>query len=154
MDLDEEDDTDDQQEEGLLIEADNEMAGLEIQEAILQADRSELESRPVYIDSLPLPEETVRDFSQVEPLLPDAKEYVLDILATLTGQGTALNPAPFPDEEKDEALNGMVNLLKGTVERGEGNSALLVGARGVGKTRVSCLLCFPTISNLRPLPEP
>lgn len=71
------------------------------------------------------------------PLPPGAKPYVRKMLDNLTGRNIAVDPLPFAEEDKNEALNGLVNLLKGTVERGEGNSALIVGARGVGKTRVS-----------------
>jgi origin recognition complex subunit 4 len=71
------------------------------------------------------------------PLLPEARQHILNILSTLTGHHTSRSPPPFVDEETNEALQGLVNLLKGTVERGEGNSALVVGPRGSGKTRVS-----------------
>lgn len=39
--------------------------------------------------------------------------------------------------DENEALTQLVNLLRGTVDRGEGNSCLVVGAKGSGKTRVS-----------------
>ena len=65
-----------------------------------------------------------------------ARPHVLSILSTLTFQNIALDPPPFFDEDTNEALAGLVNLLRATVERGEGNSALVVGPRGVGKTRV------------------
>lgn len=71
------------------------------------------------------------------PLPAGARPHVLQILSTLTARHVASNPPAFDDEDSNEALQGLVNLLKGTVERGEGNSALLVGPRGVGKTRVS-----------------
>lgn len=76
---------------------------------------------------------------EVIPLPAGAEECVRGILDTLTGRRIAFDPPPFANEEKNEALNGLVNLFKGTVERGEGNSALLTGARGVGKTRVSLI---------------
>lgn len=81
------------------------------------------------------------------PLPPGAKPYAKMMLEVLTGRGAATKPEPFAHEEKNEALNGLVNLLKGTVERGEGNSALIVGARGVGKTRVR-ILSFHELSSL------
>lgn len=71
----------------------------------------------------------------VAPLPVNARPHVLRILATLTGSEG--EPAPFDNEEDNEALQGLVSLLRGTVERGEGNSALITGPRGVGKTRVS-----------------
>jgi origin recognition complex subunit 4 len=77
------------------------------------------------------------DPGAVKPLLPAARQHILRILSTLTGSGIARDPSPFADEDTNEALQGLVNLLKGTVERGEGNSAMLVGPRGTGKTRVS-----------------
>ena len=43
---------------------------------------------------------------------------------------------PFDAEDENGTLKGLVNVLRGTVCRGEGNSALLVGPRGCGKTRV------------------
>ena len=140
LDLDEDEDMEEPQEEDLQIGEDFAMDGMDLPMSMQSVDRSDMEANPVYIDTLPMPEETRRDDSQIEPLLPEAKGYVLDILDTLTGRQTSLNPPSFPEEEKNEALNGIVNLLRGTVERGEGNSALLVGARGVGKSRVSHLL--------------
>lgn len=74
---------------------------------------------------------------EIQPLPAAARSHVLDILATLTGVSAGINPPPFHDEDTNEALQGLVNLLRGTVERGEGNSALVVGPRGSGKTRVS-----------------
>lgn len=71
------------------------------------------------------------------PLPPNARQHVLRILSTLTGSDR--QPSPFDNEEDNEALQGLVSLLRGTVERGEGNSALVTGPRGVGKTRVSQL---------------
>lgn len=85
----------------------------------------------------PVPEPIAR---HMEPLSAGARVLMLDVLGTLSGRGVAYDPPPFAHEDKNEALNGVLHLLKGTVERGEGNSALLVGARGVGKTRVSSIL--------------
>jgi origin recognition complex subunit 4 len=42
-----------------------------------------------------------------------------------------------PASSETESVLGLTSLLTGTVERGEGNSCLLIGARGSGKTRVS-----------------
>jgi origin recognition complex subunit 4 len=70
----------------------------------------------------------------VPSLPPKAQPRMLTVLETLTGQER--QPAPLPDEESNEALQGVVSLLRGTVERGEGNSALVTGPRGAGKTRV------------------
>ena len=71
-----------------------------------------------------------------KPLPSGAKPYVLKILETLESREIASNPPAFEDEKKNESLAGLVSLLKGTVDRGEGNSALVVGPRGSGKTRV------------------
>ena len=71
------------------------------------------------------------------PLPPSARAHMINILSTLTSQSTSIHPPPFANEESNEPLHGLLNILRGTVERGEGNSALVVGARGVGKTRVS-----------------
>lgn len=42
-----------------------------------------------------------------------------------------------------EAVQGLSNLLLGTAERGEGNSCLVIGARGAGKTTVSAHFNYP-----------
>jgi origin recognition complex subunit 4 len=75
----------------------------------------------------------------ISPLSAFARQHVTDILATITSQNISSNPAPVVNEEQNEALQGLLKLLQGTVERGEGNSALLTGPRGVGKTRVSLI---------------
>ncbi|WWC64824.1 uncharacterized protein I303_107438 [Kwoniella dejecticola CBS 10117] len=86
--------------------------------------------------------------------IPDpAKAYLRRVLSMLNSQGVSTKPPPFIDEEKNEALSGIVNLLKGTVERGEGNSALVVGPRGVGKTRTvaRALNLLPSSSKTSPI---
>lgn len=92
--------------------------------------------QPLSTTLVPKPAE---DQAESYSILPGARPYLHKILSTLTSAGTSMDPSPFPDESTHEALQGLVNLLRGTVERGEGNSALIVGARGVGKTRVSRL---------------
>lgn len=72
----------------------------------------------------------------VKPLAPLAQKRIVDVLATLNGR--------FTEAEDSEALKGLVALLSGTVERGEGNSALVTGPRGAGKTRVSCAVHLPS----------
>ncbi|KAK6909121.1 hypothetical protein I203_103136 [Kwoniella mangroviensis CBS 8507] len=98
-------------------------------------------------------DEEQRSNTQIEQLPKGAQIYLKNVLATLTSQGTSTNPPPFVDEEKNEALIGIVNLLKGTVERGEGNSALVVGPRGVGKTRTvaRALNLLPSTSETSPI---
>lgn len=89
--------------------------------------------------SLSTPKRVPNTPSKPQPLvsLPaSARPHVLQVLSTLTFQDVNLDSQASSNEEKSEALQGLVNLLRGTVERGEGNSALVVGARGVGKTRV------------------
>lgn len=55
----------------------------------------------------------------------------------------ALHDPPFPPEgEADDdvnttALNQLTDLIRGTVERGEGNSCLVLGPAGSGKSRVN-----------------
>ena len=86
----------------------------------------------------PMPMLDVSIDTTAKKILPfSARPHVLHILSTLTSQNIATNSPAFASEDANEALQGLVNLLKGTVERGEGNSALVVGARGAGKTRVS-----------------
>lgn len=72
----------------------------------------------------------------VAPLSPFARQHISSILSTITSQSIASDPGSFRDEDQNEALQGLLKLLQGTVERGEGNSALVTGPRGVGKTRV------------------
>lgn len=60
-------------------------------------------------------------------------------------------PPNLVDEEEEStnriALKQLTDLLKGTVVRGEGNSCLLLGPRGSGKTRVSfSLFVLPCVS--------
>jgi origin recognition complex subunit 4 len=73
--------------------------------------------------------------ADITPLPSAAQPHVRRILETLTGREA--EPAPLPDEAGNDTLQGIVSLLRGTVERGEGNSALVTGPRGAGKTRVS-----------------
>jgi origin recognition complex subunit 4 len=76
----------------------------------------------------------------ISPLSAIAREHVVSILSTITSQSVSTSPGPFRDEDQNEALQGLLKLLQGTVERGEGNSALVTGPRGVGKTRVCLFL--------------
>lgn len=102
-----------------------------------------------------------------EPLLPSTqapsspsiiipafqKAYLDAMLSTLTSQNISTNPPPFDDEERNETLHGVLNLMKGTVERGEGNSAIVVGPRGSGKTRTvaRALNLLPCSSSTSPI---
>lgn len=92
---------------------------------------------PMVTPGAPSKETAAPVTDEVQPLPAGARQHVLNVLATLTGQSALTNPPPFHDEDTNEALQGLVNLLRGTVDRGEGNSALVVGPRGSGKTRVS-----------------
>ncbi len=47
---------------------------------------------------------------------------------------------PVPEADND-GLQGVLNLLRGTVDRGEGNSCLVLGVKGCGKTRVRRMAC-------------
>ncbi|KAK4684451.1 origin recognition complex subunit 4, partial [Tremellales sp. Uapishka_1] len=98
------------------------------------------------------PQSTPRP-TPVTSLPPAARIHILNILSTLTSRDIAVHPPPFIEEEKNEGLQGLVNLLRGTVERGEGNSALVVGSRGVGKTRTvaRALDLLPSTSKTSPI---
>jgi origin recognition complex subunit 4 len=55
---------------------------------------------------------------------------------------SALKHPPYPDsgmEERNKSKKVLENLLKGSIERGEGNSCLVLGPKGCGKTRVRVL---------------
>jgi origin recognition complex subunit 4 len=70
-------------------------------------------------------------------LTPLARKVLRTVISNLAGCETYTPATPMqPEEEKNEALVQLVNLLKGTVERGEGNSCLILGAKGSGKTKV------------------
>lgn len=77
----------------------------------------------------------------LEPLPDFARHRISGILSSITSTHVAENPPPFADELANESLSGITKLLQGTVDRGEGNSALVTGPRGSGKTRVSLLHC-------------
>jgi origin recognition complex subunit 4 len=91
---------------------------------------------PVFTRTAEAP--TLTPTPNISPLSAVAREHVVNILSTITSQSVSMCPGPFRDEDQNEALQGLLKLLQGTVERGEGNSALVTGPRGVGKTRV-CL---------------
>ncbi|OCF43731.1 hypothetical protein I317_02484 [Kwoniella heveanensis CBS 569] len=106
------------------------------------------------IDTTPIPSTTKTVNEETRWILPEpAKPYLRRILANLTSQNVATHSPPFDKEEANEPLTGVVNLLKGTVERGEGNSALVVGPRGVGKTRTiaRALNLLPSASKTSPI---
>lgn len=73
----------------------------------------------------------------VDPLPDFARPVITEVLSSLTSTGIADKPKAFHDELKNDTLLGLTKLLQGTVDRGEGNSALVTGPRGAGKTRVS-----------------
>ncbi|GHJ83987.1 hypothetical protein NliqN6_0389 [Naganishia liquefaciens] len=69
-------------------------------------------------------------------LTPFAKRVLQTVISNLAGYESYSASGPMTlEEEKDESLRHLVNLLTGTVERGEGNSCLVLGAKGSGKTR-------------------
>ena len=71
------------------------------------------------------------------PTPPSVLNKLNEILQNLSATPSR-TPRPFNNEEADnEALGSLVRLLKGTGERGEGNSCLVGGSKGSGKTRVS-----------------
>lgn len=70
-------------------------------------------------------------------LTPLARKVLRTVISNLAGCETYTPATPMqPEEGKNDALVQLVNLLKGTVERGEGNSCLILGAKGSGKTKV------------------
>lgn len=107
-----------------------------------QGDTSIAASPAVALDATPSRTQAAtprgKKLSQRAALPEGAKKYLERTMAILTGaeDGTVSGPQPFDAEEGNETLRGLVNVLRGTVCRGEGNSALLVGPRGVGKSRV------------------
>jgi origin recognition complex subunit 4 len=109
-------------------------AGVETAEDEVVEEEEELEDDGRY-DPVPLEETTT-----LHPLSDIARQHLTDILHTITSQQVSSDPPPFQDEDKNESLQGLLKLLQGTVDRGEGNSALVTGPRGVGKTRVSSVL--------------
>jgi hypothetical protein len=96
------------------------------------------------------------------PFLPSTKSLVISFLTGRTpppflslynsypapaplvldpkGKGRAMNTAPASTAtgggEDDESVLTLLELLRGTVERGEGNSCLIQGVQGCGKTAV------------------
>lgn len=77
--------------------------------------------------------------NQVSPFIQARLNTILSNLSA----PPSWNPTPFATEgPENEALTSLVNLLRGTIERGEGNSCLVVGSKGSGKSRVSLGLIF------------
>jgi origin recognition complex subunit 4 len=94
----------------------------------------------IHVDNFPaldLPSNDDPPVPQISPLSPYARQHLTNVLATITSQHVSTDPTPFRNEDRNEALQGLLKLLQGTVDRGEGNSALVTGPRGAGKTRVS-----------------
>lgn len=71
------------------------------------------------------------------------------ILYALQRPSDAINDLESDGQEEEDiptnatAFQQLTNLLIGTTLRGEGNSCLLLGPRGSGKTRVGCSLFSP-----------
>jgi origin recognition complex subunit 4 len=94
----------------------------------------EVQNRPTEPQSPPL-----AAVNQVSPYI----QARLNTILTKLSAPPSWNPPPFATEGPDnEALTSLVNLLRGTIERGEGNSCLVVGSKGSGKSRVSLGLIF------------
>ncbi|KAJ6495324.1 origin recognition complex subunit 4 C-terminus-domain-containing protein [Mycena sanguinolenta] len=93
-----------------------------------------------------------RASSPIETILP-AEENRCSLLTSISSQHclntqkreilrAIQNPPDIADEDDEEstnhiALKQLSDLLQGTVVRGEGNSCLLLGPRGSGKTRIA-----------------
>lgn len=103
--------------------------------------------------SEPLPLSTQEPSSPPIIIPAFQRTYLQAMLNTLTSQNVSINPPPFEDEDHNETLRGVLNLMKGTVERGEGNSAIVVGPRGSGKTRTvaRALNLLPCSSSTSPI---
>ena len=123
--------TEEAEDYGAMVEGDKGMNLDVVQELVTQ--KGPTLSTPLLKGIL----DTQTKLAPVIPLPVSARPHVLQILSILTSQSIGVDPPAFIDEEKNDALQGLMNLLRGTVERGEGNSALVIGARGVGKTRAS-----------------
>lgn len=66
------------------------------------------------------------------------------------GKEKASDPIPeSPEMEEDEGVKTLLELLRGTVERGEGNSCLIQGVPGGGKTTVRTRLSNLVTINFR-----
>lgn len=119
------------------------------EDAVFEADNDYL-SQLTYDANLPvealkttLADRTEADSSRDEEpkrhaLTPFAQKVLRTVIGNLAGCETySAFTIMGSEDEKDESLKHLVNLLTGTVERGEGNSCLVLGAKGSGKTRVS-----------------
>lgn len=75
-----------------------------------------------------------------QSVAPFIQEKLNRILSNLSAP-PSWDPEPFETEgPENEALTSLVNLLSGTIGRGEGNSCLVVGSKGSGKSRVSTII--------------
>lgn len=113
---------------GADVETASESAETQRPRAVEDDDDDEL--RVAGMDVFVQPEERTSD---IMPLPAAGRAHVLHMLRILTGKDHARVG------EDGEALQGLISLLNGTVERGEGNSALLTGPRGAGKTMVGTM---------------
>lgn len=92
----------------------------------------------------PIEEPTPRASKKAAPLrAPLSHHFEAQRRAVLKA---ALNPPALPsDGVKETPTSQLCSLLRGTVERGEGNSCLVLGSRGSGKTRVSA--SYPSVAS-------
>jgi hypothetical protein len=88
------------------------------------------------VQDAPIPSTTSLGNETTTTVSPYVLDRLNDILENLLAPPSR-TPRPFANEgPENEALTSLVNLLRGTAERGEGNSCLVVGSKGSGKTRV------------------
>lgn len=88
------------------------------------------------VQDAPIPSTTSLGIELTTTASPYVLDRLNDILENLSAPPSR-TPRPFANEgPENEALTSLTNLLRGTVERGEGNSCLVVGSKGSGKTRV------------------
>ena len=91
------------------------------------------------VQDQPLEPPAIASTTTDQAVPPFVQERLNTILSNLSAP-PSWNPTPFQTEgPENEALNSLVNLLSGTIERGEGNSCLVVGSKGSGKSRVGSM---------------
>lgn len=123
--------------------SDSQDGGIQLDENTMEDDLDYLLPDNIVSASTPL---NVSDFHQnaqetrSQSLPPEGKLFLNRILSAYSSPCTTALTRTVADElATDSALSHLVNLLGGTVERGEGNSCLVMGSTGSGKTRVGSI---------------
>ena len=103
-------------------------------------------------------EQTFISIDELPPLLPDRfhgclRAQKLQILRASQCPSAAAPAASDEEPSTNEiASTQLKNLLAGTLSRGEGNSCLIMGPRGSGKSRVSHFARKPIEQHLKHIP--